>query len=85
MHLNNLFKTHGSKIWWTSSIEELLPENYKHFSNKLEKNEEVFDIDFISGASYNNLNLKNEKIDLITMGKDQIELWLLANSLISSL
>jgi isoleucyl-tRNA synthetase len=62
-HVKNLFGKHGSDIWWTWSVDDLLPEKYKGEGYKLDKGRENFDSGFDSSISwYSLLNNKLKKI-----------------------
>lgn len=43
---------HGSDIWWTAPVEELLPADLKHLAPELTKGEDTMDVWFDSGSSW---------------------------------
>ena len=81
-HVSNLIRSDpsGSDIWWTRSISQLLPENYKN-SADYEKTFDTLDVWFDSGTVWNNFS--KQKSDLYLEGSDQYRGWF-QSSLITS-
>ena len=77
-HIKNLFVEHGSEIWWTWSIDDLLPEKYRSEAFKLEKGKENFDSGFDSSISWYPLLLN--KMEKIYQDNDEILKYLLKDS-----
>lgn len=51
-HVQQLVAAHGSDIWWTAPIEQLLPPSLAHLAPKLRKGEDTMDVWFDSGSSW---------------------------------
>lgn len=70
-HLLNLFEEHSIEIWWTWSIEDLLPYKYKDQAKLLEKGKENFEnwfdssliSDYIIKNNSDNDNLNTESME----------------------
>lgn len=58
-HIQQLFYEHGTDIWWTWEIKDLLPEKYKHEADNLIKGKENFESWFDSSISWFNILMKN--------------------------
>ncbi len=76
-HIANLFRAHGSNIWFQKTADELLPHKYQ--KQGLIKETDIMDVWFDSGVShyairglYENLPAK---IDLYLEGNDQYRGW----------
>jgi hypothetical protein len=50
--VQQLVAAHGSDIWWTAPIEQLLPPSLVHLAPKLRKGEDTMDVWFDSGSSW---------------------------------
>ncbi len=76
-HIAELFKTHGSNIWFEKSADELLPGKYRN--QQLRKETDIMDVWFDSGVSHYALSgLFNDlpkTIDLYLEGSDQYRGW----------
>ena len=88
-HVKELFKEHGSNIWYEKSAKELLPEGYTNpHSPKGEftKENDIMDVWFDSGSSWNgclvNRGLKYPS-DLYLEGNDQYRGWFNASLIVS--
>jgi isoleucyl-tRNA synthetase len=51
-HIQQLVAQHGSDIWWTAPIEQLLPSTLAHLAPSLRKGEDTMDVWFDSGSSW---------------------------------
>lgn len=52
-HVAEIVRTHGSDAWFTFSIKDLLPVRYQNIAEKLEKGDQVFDVWFDNGLTWN--------------------------------
>ncbi len=79
-HLADLFRTHGSNIWFELSAEELLPVGFKHPASpngRFRKETDIMDVWFDSGSSHQILNARGlpYPADLYFEGSDQYRGW----------
>lgn len=80
-HVADLFRKHGSNIWFEKSAEELLPEGYvsEHSPNgKFTKETDTMDVWFDSGSSHTGAMLERGlgyPADLYFEGSDQYRGW----------
>ncbi|NQX83785.1 MAG: isoleucine--tRNA ligase [Mycoplasmataceae bacterium] len=83
-HIKKLFTEHGSSIWFSYSIQQLLPKSIK-FEEGMRKEKDTMDVWFDSGSSWSLVkNYKNQPdIDLYLEGSDQYRGWF-SSSLITS-
>ena len=88
-HVANLFREHGSNIWYEKSAKELLPEGYKneHSPNgEFTKENDIMDVWFDSGSSWAG-TLINRGIkypsDLYLEGSDQYRGWFNSSLIVS--
>jgi len=86
-HVANLFSQHGSDIWWTAPLEQLLPPSLVHLAPRLKKDDDTMDVWFDSGSSWagvlrSNPNL-NFPADLYLEGSDQHRGWFQSSLLTS--
>lgn len=51
-HVTALVAQHGSDVWWTAPIEQLLPPGLAHLAPTLVKGEDTMDVWFDSGSSW---------------------------------
>jgi isoleucyl-tRNA synthetase len=79
-HLLPLFEKHGSNCWFSMTVEELLPEEYREM--KLSKVEDTVDVWLDSGLSWFNV-LEGKKADLYFEGSDQHRGWFQSSYLTS--
>ncbi|KAL4705451.1 hypothetical protein ACJJTC_007023 [Scirpophaga incertulas] len=83
--LCSLLETKGADVWWTCSVEELVPtevvEDHKLDLNKVTKGQDIMDIWFDSGISWSVLGGK--KARLYSEGYDQLTGWFQAALLTS--
>jgi isoleucyl-tRNA synthetase len=89
-HIASLFDTHGADAWYSMSIEELLPQNSKYQASELEKIDDILDVWFDSGSTWNSV-LKSGNYDageypasLYIEGSDQHRGWFQSSLLLSS-
>ncbi|ERJ13614.1 isoleucine--tRNA ligase [Haloplasma contractile] len=80
-HVSELFKEHGSNIWFDWSAEKLLPEGFTHAgspNNKFRKETDIMDVWFDSGTSHQGV-LEERGLpypaDLYLEGSDQYRGW----------
>ena len=89
-HLTQIFWQEGTDVWWSRTIEELLPEKYRHLASRLEKVEDILDVWFDSGSTWFGV-LKNGIYDagdypasLYLEGSDQHRGWFQSSLLVST-
>jgi isoleucyl-tRNA synthetase len=85
-HVAELFKTHGSNIWYEKEAKDLLPKGYTHQSSPnghFTKETDIMDVWFDSGTSYEVLKTRGlPQANLYLEGSDQYRGWF--NSSIST-
>ena len=88
-HVANLFREHGSNIWYEKEAKELLPEGYKNEHSpygEFTKENDIMDVWFDSGSSWAGV-LQNRGIkypsDLYLEGSDQYRGWFNSSLLVS--
>ncbi|WP_243386756.1 isoleucine--tRNA ligase [Bacillus kexueae] len=81
-HVSNLFREHGSNIWFEKEAKELLPEGFTHPSSpngKFTKETDIMDVWFDSGSSHQAVLVErddlNRPADLYLEGSDQYRGW----------
>ena len=88
-HIENLFREHGSNIWYEKSAKELLPEGYKnnHSPNgEFTKEKDIMDVWFDSGSSWAGTLLERGiqyPSDLYLEGSDQYRGWFNSSLIVS--
>ena len=88
-HVENLFREHGSNIWYEKSAKELLPEGYKnsHSPNgEFTKENDIMDVWFDSGSSWAGTLLERGikyPSDLYLEGSDQYRGWFNSSLIVS--
>ena len=88
-HIEQLFKEHGSNIWYEKEAKDLLPQGYSnpHSPNgKFTKENDIMDVWFDSGSSWNAvLNGRGIKYpsDLYLEGSDQYRGWFNSSLIVS--
>jgi isoleucyl-tRNA synthetase len=89
-HIASLFDIHGADAWYAMSIEELLPQGHGYNIEDLEKIEDILDVWFDSGSTWNAV-LKSGNYDagaypasLYIEGSDQHRGWFQSSLLLSS-
>ncbi|MCF6206245.1 MAG: isoleucine--tRNA ligase [Sulfurovum sp.] len=89
-HVAALFDEHGADAWYSMSIAELLPEGSKYNPDELEKIEDILDVWFDSGSTWNSVLLSgnydagNYPASLYLEGSDQHRGWFQSSLLLSS-
>ncbi len=88
LHVAELFKEKGSDYWFVADTKELLPQNYrcpKCGSENLEKEEDILDVWFESGASHSVLQYYDDHTypsDVYLEGNDQYRGWFQSSLLV---
>ncbi|MCY8672941.1 isoleucine--tRNA ligase [Bacillus haynesii] len=88
-HVSELFREHGSNIWFEKEANELLPEGFTHPGSpngKFTKEQDIMDVWFDSGSSHQAVLEERDELvrpaDLYLEGSDQYRGWF--NSSIST-
>ncbi|WP_458413966.1 isoleucine--tRNA ligase [Schinkia sp. CFF1] len=81
-HVSNLFRDHGSNVWFEREAKDLLPEGFTspHSPNgKFTKETDIMDVWFDSGSSHQAVLVEREELqrpaDLYLEGSDQYRGW----------
>lgn len=81
-HVSNLFREHGSNIWFEREAKDLLPEGFSHAGSpngKFTKETDIMDVWFDSGSSHQAVLLERDDLqrpaDLYLEGSDQYRGW----------
>lgn len=81
-HVSNLFREHGSNIWFEREANDLLPEGFTHESSPngtFTKETDIMDVWFDSGSSHQAVLEEREDLqrpaDLYLEGSDQYRGW----------
>ncbi|MEO2074973.1 MAG: isoleucine--tRNA ligase [Bacillus sp. (in: firmicutes)] len=81
-HVSELFREHGSNIWFEREAKELLPEGFTHPGSPngtFTKETDIMDVWFDSGSSHQAVLLEREDLvrpaDLYLEGSDQYRGW----------
>ncbi|MFC0418737.1 isoleucine--tRNA ligase [Cytobacillus solani] len=81
-HVSNLFREHGSNIWFEREAKDLLPEGFTHAGSpngKFTKETDIMDVWFDSGSSHQAVLLERDDLqrpaDLYLEGSDQYRGW----------
>ena len=89
-HVEELFRKHGSNIWYEKEAKELLPEGYTNSHSpkgEFTKEKDIMDVWFDSGSSWNGV-LVNRDIkypsDLYLEGSDQYRGWFNSSLIVSA-
>ena len=88
-HIENLFREHGSNIWYELEAKDLLPKGYKnpHSPNgKFTKEKDIMDVWFDSGSSWNGVLVERGTTypsDLYLEGSDQYRGWFNSSLIVS--
>lgn len=81
LHIADLFREHGSNIWFEKTAKELLPSGYKNEASpngNFTKEEDIMDVWFDSGSSHTGVLLErglNYPADVYFEGSDQYRGW----------
>ena len=85
-HVKAIVAEQGSDAWWELSVEELLPEQYRHNGRTYRKGMDTMDVWFDSGSSWaavaKGKNLKYP-VDMYLEGSDQHRGWFQSSLLTS--
>ncbi len=81
-HVSNLFREHGSNIWFEKEAKDLLPEGFTHEYSPngiFTKETDIMDVWFDSGSSHQAVLVEREELqrpaDLYLEGSDQYRGW----------
>lgn len=81
-HVSNLFREHGSNIWFEKEAKELLPEGFSHPGSpngQFTKETDIMDVWFDSGSSHQAVLVERDDLqrpaDLYLEGSDQYRGW----------
>jgi isoleucyl-tRNA synthetase len=81
-HISNLFREHGSNIWFEREAKDLLPEGYTHEGSPngiFTKETDIMDVWFDSGSSHQAVLEERDELqrpaDLYLEGSDQYRGW----------
>jgi isoleucyl-tRNA synthetase len=81
-HVSNLFREHGSNIWFERDAKDLLPEGFSHAGSpngQFTKETDIMDVWFDSGSSHQAVLLERDDLerpaDLYLEGSDQYRGW----------
>lgn len=81
LHVSDLFKEHGSNIWFEWPAKDLLPKGFTHPgspNNKFRKETDIMDVWFDSGSSHHSVLVERNlpyPADLYLEGSDQYRGW----------
>lgn len=86
-HVRDIIREKGSDAWWELSVEELLPESYRHNGKTYRKGMDTMDVWFDSGSSWAAVARQREDwkypVDLYLEGSDQHRGWFQSSLLTS--
>jgi isoleucyl-tRNA synthetase len=85
-HIQAIIAEKGSDAWWEMTIEELLPEQYRHNGKKYRKGTDTMDVWFDSGSSWAAVAQQRGlgyPVDLYLEGSDQHRGWFQSSLLTS--
>ena len=81
-HVSELFRQHGSNVWFEREAKDLLPEGFSHPGSpngRFTKETDIMDVWFDSGSSHQAVLLEREDLvrpaDLYLEGSDQYRGW----------
>lgn len=81
-HVSNLFRDHGSNVWFEREAKDLLPEGFTHEGSPngiFTKETDIMDVWFDSGSSHQAVLLERDDLqrpaDLYLEGSDQYRGW----------
>jgi isoleucyl-tRNA synthetase len=81
-HISELFREHGSNVWFERTVNELLPPGFTHPSSPngiFTKETDIMDVWFDSGSSHQGVLVEREDLrypaDLYLEGSDQYRGW----------
>jgi isoleucyl-tRNA synthetase len=86
-HVQNIVAQHGSDAWYSMSVEELLPESYRHNGRSYRKGMDTMDVWFDSGSSWAAVARQRDNlvypVDMYLEGSDQHRGWFQSSLLTS--
>ncbi|CAI9118806.1 OLC1v1020422C2 [Oldenlandia corymbosa var. corymbosa] len=86
-HIKSIFSQKGSDAWWYMTVEELLPNDYRHKASEYEKGTDTMDVWFDSGSSWAAVLEKRDGLsspaDVYLEGTDQHRGWFQSSLLTS--
>lgn len=81
-HISNLFREHGSNVWFEREAKDLLPEDFTHEGSPngmFTKESDIMDVWFDSGSSHQGVLVERDGLqrpaDLYLEGSDQYRGW----------
>lgn len=81
-HVAQLFREHGSNVWFEREAKDLLPEGFTHPNSpngRFTKEDDIMDVWFDSGSSHQGVLVEREELqypaDLYLEGSDQYRGW----------
>jgi isoleucyl-tRNA synthetase len=87
-HVQAIIAEQGSDAWWELSVEELLPEQYRHNGRTYRKGTDTMDVWFDSGSSWAAVAKRREELkypaDMYLEGSDQHRGWFQSSLLTSA-
>lgn len=75
-YLKDHFEKDGCDIWWSNSIEELLPDSWKHRAKDLEKGMHILDVWFESGSTWQAVLKTSDNTPFYDAGKYPADMYL---------
>ncbi len=86
-YVQNIFREHGSDAWYSMSVEELLPEAYRHNGRSYRLGTDTMDVWFDSGSSWAAVARQRDNLaypaDMYLEGSDQHRGWFQSSLLTS--
>jgi isoleucyl-tRNA synthetase len=86
-HIENIFRENGSNAWYSMSVEELLPESYRHNGRTYRQGMDTMDVWFDSGSSWAAVARQRDNlvypVDMYLEGSDQHRGWFQSSLLTS--
>ncbi|WP_348232478.1 isoleucine--tRNA ligase [Trichocoleus sp. DQ-U1] len=86
-HVQAIIAEKGSDVWWERSVEELLPESYRHNGRSYRKGTDTMDVWFDSGSSWAAVAKQRPELeypaDIYLEGSDQHRGWFQSSLLTS--
>ena len=86
-HVQGIVAAKGSDAWWEMSVEELLPESYRHNGKSYRKGTDTMDVWFDSGSSWAAVAKQRPELsypaDMYLEGSDQHRGWFQSSLLTS--
>jgi isoleucyl-tRNA synthetase len=89
-HVSDLFRAHGSSVWFEKEAKDLLPEGFSHPgspNNLFRKETDIMDVWFDSGSSHTGVIKQRGgvlPVDLYLEGSDQYRGWFNSSLIIST-